>query len=242
MRINYFSDIHIEFGALKRPTTNADLVIAAGDIGIKSQGINWLKALNKPVIYVAGNHEFYTHEYNNTLQMFRDHCANSNIYFLERDAIVIGNIRFLGCTLWTDLFKEGQEKAQEISTRLNDFKYINYQESPFNKKNFTLLHKSSVLWLEKKLNEPFDGKTVVVTHHAPLWKSWNEPDNILKRLAYCNNLETLIEKHDIDIWFHGHIHNSNDYTISGTRIVSNTRGYEGHREVKGFNKNKIIEL
>ena len=191
---------------------------------------------------MAGNHEFYNHEYNATLQMFRNHCANSNIYFLERDAIVIGGIRFLGCTLWTDLYMDGKDKSDEISMRLNDFKHINYDEGTFNKKNFTLLHKSSVMWLEKKLQEPFDGKTVVVTHHAPLLQSWNEPDNPLKRLAYCNNLESLIRRYEINIWFHGHIHHINDYTLSGTRIISNTRGYKGQREVKKFNKNKVIEI
>jgi predicted phosphodiesterase len=242
VRINYFSDIHIEFGALNRPKTNADLVIAAGDIGIKNQGINWLKAINKPVIYVAGNHEFYNHEYNKTLQMFRDHCANSNIYFLERNAVIIDNIRFLGCTLWTNLYAEGKEQAEIISMRLNDFKHIYYQETAFNKRNFTLLHKSSLMWLEKKLQEPFDGKTVVITHHAPLFQSWTEPNHSLKRMAYCNNLETLIAKHDISVWFHGHVHAVNDYIFSETRILSNTRGYKGEREVKKFKRNKMIEI
>ncbi|MGZ5031202.1 MAG: metallophosphoesterase, partial [Methylobacter sp.] len=75
MRINYFSDIHLEFGALKAPETDADIVIAAGDIGISTQGVEWLKTFNKPVVYIAGNHEFYTHEYQQTLQLIRKQCA-----------------------------------------------------------------------------------------------------------------------------------------------------------------------
>lgn len=42
MRINYFSDIHLEFGALALPDNNADIVIAAGDIGVYDQAIEWL--------------------------------------------------------------------------------------------------------------------------------------------------------------------------------------------------------
>ena len=57
MKINYFSDIHLEFGSLALPDNNADIVIAAGDIGVYDQAIEWLLGLNKPVIYVAGNHD-----------------------------------------------------------------------------------------------------------------------------------------------------------------------------------------
>ena len=75
MRINYFSDIHLEFGLLEAPDNDADIIVAAGDIGVNMQGLDWLKALNKPVIYVAGNHEFYTQEYESTLQLLRKQCA-----------------------------------------------------------------------------------------------------------------------------------------------------------------------
>ena len=54
MRINYFSDIHLEFGSLGLPDNNADIIIAAGDIGVYDQGIEWLLSLKKPVVYVAG--------------------------------------------------------------------------------------------------------------------------------------------------------------------------------------------
>ena len=60
MRINYFSDIHLEFGPAELPDTDADIIIAAGDIGIYDQGLQWLQALDKPIIYIAGNHEFYS--------------------------------------------------------------------------------------------------------------------------------------------------------------------------------------
>lgn len=242
MRINYFSDVHLEFGRLERPENDADLIIAAGDIGIGRQGINWLKGIEKPVIYIAGNHEFYTHEYRRTLNMLRTTCADSNITFLEKDTLILGDIRFLGCTLWTDLLIAGEEKANELGMRLNDFRTIRFKEDSFDQAIFTRLHRSSKLWLENELEEPFDGKTVVITHHAPLRWSWREGNNELKKLAYCNTLDDLIAKSDIVAWFHGHIHSPNDYSVSGTRILSNPRGYKGRREVEGFDQNKIIEI
>ncbi len=242
MRINYFSDIHLEFGRLEHPQTDADLVIAAGDIGIGRQGINWLKGLNKPVIYIAGNHEFYTHEYKRTLNMLRNSCLNSNIYFLEKNVLIIDGIRFLGCTLWTDLLIEGEKKSIELAARLNDFRNIRFKEAAFNQATFTRLHRSSMLWLENELDEPFGGKTVVITHHAPLHKSWHEGNNELKKIAYCNSLNGLIHKHNICVWFHGHIHSQNNYIVAGTRILSNTRGYKGRKEVDNFDPNKVVDI
>ena len=242
MRINYFSDIHLEFGSLAVPNNDADIVIAAGDIGIGKQGVVWLKSINKPVIYIAGNHEFYTHEYKATMSMLRASCANSNIYFLEKNTLVFQGVRFIACTLWTDLLKYGDKKANEVGHRLNDFRTIRFKEHPFEQSDFTQLHRHSLLWLENELTEPFDGKTVVITHHAPSEMSWQEPVNELKKMAYCNSLDELIKQHDIAVWFHGHIHSSNDYLIAKTRILSNPRGYYGRKEVNGFDQNKIVEI
>lgn len=242
MRINYFSDIHLEFGRLAIPDNNADIVVAAGDIGIGKMGVEWLKSINKPIIYIAGNHEFYTHEYRSTLNMLHNACANTNVRFLEKGTFIFQGVRFIACTLWTDLLKEGTKKAQDVGLRLNDFRTIRFKEDSFDQANFTQLHRRSLLWLENELAEPFEGKTVVITHHAPSFLSWHEKANYLKRMAYCNDLDDLIKQHDIVVWFHGHVHSPNDYIIAGTRILSNPRGYHGRKEVIGFNQNKIIEI
>jgi Icc-related predicted phosphoesterase len=99
-----------------------------------------------------------------------------------------------------------------------------------------------LLWLENKLAEPFEGKTVVVTHHAPSELSWRERANELKRMAYCNNLDDLCTQYEIAAWFHGHIHSPNDYMIAETRILSNPRGYHGRKEVEGFDQNRIVAV
>lgn len=242
MRINYFSDIHLEFGPLQPPNNDADIVIAAGDIGIGRQGVDWLKTINKPIIYIAGNHEFYTHEYKKTMAMLRTSCANTHIHFMEKDVFIFQGVRFIACTLWTDLLKHGEMKAYEVARRLNDFRTIRFKEHSFDQASFTQLHRHSLLWLENQLDTPFEGKTIVVTHHAPSVLSWRERPNELKRLAYCNDLDNLIKQHDITAWFHGHIHFPNDYVLAGTRILSNPRGYHGRKEVEGFDQNKIVEV
>ena len=242
MRINYFSDIHLEFGSCAVPDTNADIVIAAGDIGVYDQGIAWLKAIDKPVIYVAGNHEYYNFEYHDTLQMLRERSANTNIYFLENNSLKFKDVRFLGCSLWSDLFINGPELAAVFAWGLNDFRKIRYADELFSPERYTDLFHHSIAWLERELAKPFDGKTVVITHHAPTLLSWYDSADSIKILAYCNNLQSLLQKYDIDVWFHGHTHSIGNYRVAGTRILSNTRGYHGRREVARFDLNKTVAI
>ena len=58
MKIQFFSDVHLEFGPAPLPHTDADVIIAAGDVNVGASGVAWLKSSGKPTIYVAGNHEF----------------------------------------------------------------------------------------------------------------------------------------------------------------------------------------
>jgi 3',5'-cyclic AMP phosphodiesterase CpdA len=88
MNIGYFSDLHTEFlepdalhgtkrgygretfarmlGEAYQP---ADVVVAAGDIGVGVEAIQFLKLAfsEKPVLALPGNHEHYTHEIHSNL-------------------------------------------------------------------------------------------------------------------------------------------------------------------------------
>ena len=63
MRLHILSDLHLEFGKVKIPETDADVIVLAGYIHVGSKGISWARKQfpDKPVIYVLGNHEFYRH-------------------------------------------------------------------------------------------------------------------------------------------------------------------------------------
>lgn len=242
MRINYFSDIHLEFGNQDIPDNDADLIVAAGDIGVFKQGIDWLKSIGKPIIYVAGNHEFYSYEYHSTLEMLRNECEGTQIYFLENDTLVYDNVRFLGCSLWADLFRGGAKKTEALGLTLNDFRKITFENRAFNQQDFSKLHTQSKQWLENELLKPFAGKTIVVTHHAPTEWSWDNSKNTLKKIAYCTDLKYLFHQHDIAAWFHGHIHSPGDYRIAGARVLSNPRGYVGRKVVENFDPNKTVDI
>ena len=239
MLIQYFSDLHLEFGPLVYPKTEADIIIAAGDIGIYQQGVEWLTNIDKPVLYVAGNHEFYHHEYHDTLGTLQESCLNSNIQFMEKRTVVIGDLRILGCTLWIDSEKALSEGKKSNS---NDFKKIRYENDLLSHEVVQMLNQQDIEWLTKELATPFEGKTIVVTHHAPTFWSWGGSPMAPGRYSYCNDLRGLMYQHNIDAWFHGHTHQIRDYYCGETRVLCNPRGYWGHHAVNEFQAAQVVSV
>ena len=242
MRIQYFSDIHLEFAGMELPETDADAIVAAGDIGVGLRGVDWLKKTSKPVIYVAGNHEFYGYDHPSHIKALQGASANSNVHFLERESVVIDDVRFLGCTLWTELGGEDNERMEELVYAVNDFRKIKYAGEPLGFREYINMHWDSRRWLIKELDKSFAGLTVVVTHHAPTHWSWRENPNSVRRHAYCNDLKELFHNHEIAAWIHGHIHEVSDYRCAGAAIVCNPRGYHPESLVEGFDIRRILEI
>jgi Icc-related predicted phosphoesterase len=86
------------------------------------------------------------------------------------------------------------------------------------------LHLESLAWLRAELARSFDGRTVVCTHHAPCPQSIhvnysNDPLNP----CFISDLSELLD--GVDVWVHGHVHNSFDYMHGNTRVLANPRGY-----------------
>jgi predicted phosphodiesterase len=232
------------------PTVDADVLVLAGDIHTKDRGLpaiaEW--ATSRPTIYVAGNHEFYGAAipklYETLIESTKDTQATT---FLQNTSTVISGTRFLGCTLWTDFALIGddcREMAMLVSqTEMTDYKKI--RVSPQYRRLTPGIaysyHRRSISWLETELEKPFDGKTVVVTHHAPSALSVNpakKPDAISASYASC--LDDFILRTPVDLWIHGHTHRSVDYQIGRTRIISNQRGYPG--EDTGFDPAYVVTL
>ena len=99
--IHILSDLHLEFEDFQPKVNNADIVILSGDIHLGTQGLFWARQHfpESEIIYVAGNHEFYRHNYHELLQQFRVEAKQQQIHFLENDEVILKDIRFLGCTL-----------------------------------------------------------------------------------------------------------------------------------------------
>lgn len=261
MRVRIMSDIHLEFGVLELPKTGsgADVVILAGDIGNGTKGIRWAARTfaSARVLYVMGNHEPYTLNLQATLKGLREAAAKTrNVTFLENDEALVGGVRFLGATMWTDFGGTDVPapkpnnfaaviRAIQVAA-MNDFQLVHFGRGKdrrlFTPEDSAELHAQSTRWLEQKLGEPFPGKTVVITHHAPHMRSIPErfKEDVLTP-AFASDLSRLMGP-PVSLWVHGHVHESVDYEVNGTRVVCNPRGYHPDELNAQFDRALVLEL
>ena len=236
MKLHILSDLHIEFGNFEICETNADIVVLAGDIHVGTKGIEWATQAikGKEVIYIIGNHEYYRRALPKLTDKIKDFAKDTNIHVLENDAITIGNVKFLGCTLWSDfqLLNNLDISVVTAAEKMNDYRLIRVSPKYRRLKpsDTGIIHRNSRKWLENQIKVNGDSriKTVVITHHAPSIHSI--PDryrNDYLAAAFASNMEDLISDLEIDLWVHGHIHDPSDYRIKNTRVVCNPRGYVG---------------
>jgi predicted phosphodiesterase len=250
MKLNVLSDLHLSRGALAIPANDADAVVLAGDIARPKEAIAWASGFAKPVLYVAGNHEFYGGSIAGTVAELKRLSAGSEIHVLDDDEVIIEGVRFLGTTLWTDfmLFDEGEKRAAamaEAQRFMRDFSSIRLGESPFTPEASAALFERHAAWLERKLAEPYAGPTVVITHHAPSRKSIHPRfADSLMNACFVSDAEHLIDGSRARLWIHGHTHDSFDYTVNGARVLCNPRGYakDGVNENPLFDVNLSVEV
>ncbi len=256
MKIWIVSDLHMEF---RNPFVHtfmpgdADVAVCAGDVMTKGvvPTIQWLAetiARHITVVFVAGNHEFYSASLSEGIRDGRESAARfPNIHFLENQTVDIGDVRFIGCTLWTDFRLGGRDPTfamEDVGKGMNDYRRIKYSKRPFRKlKPIDTLrtHHESKAFIASELAQSEDKTAVVVTHHAPSIRSipsWFRDDAVVS--AYASSLEPLILEAQPALWIHGHVHQRIEYRIGGTLVVSNPRGYPGQRT--GFDPDFVIEV
>jgi predicted phosphodiesterase len=252
MKLNILSDLHLGLGGLAPPDNDADVVILAGDIARPAEAVAWATSLRKPVLYVPGNHEFYGNSIDATLAALRSLCDGTTVNLLDDDELVLDGVRFVGSTLWTDFLLFGTERRaaamQEGRRFLRDFARIRTGEAadaiytPADSAARFAMHRR---FLATRLAAPFAGPTVVVTHHAPSPRSIHPrfKDSLLNA-CFISDVEALMDGARASLWVHGHTHDSFDYTVNGTRVVCNPRGYakNGVDENAGFDPDFTIRV
>jgi Icc-related predicted phosphoesterase len=247
MKIHVLSDLHLEFGPITLPRVEADLVVLAGDVHTKRNGIAWIQQTfpEIPVIYITGNHEFYGEKTPGLIDKLKSETDGSNIHVLENEFVEIGGYRIFGATLWSDLALFGDPQIGSIEAlAMNDYKRIRHSVTyrKLRPVDTRVRHLDSVKAIESFLATGDPRRSVVVTHHAPSIHSL-PPDRRLDPVscAYASHLDGLIQRTRPLLWVHGHIHRSKDYVIGETRIIANPRGYtDGPND--DFNPELVIEL
>ena len=230
MKLHILSDLHLEFCAFDPPETDADVVVLAGDIDVGTAGLRWAAEQfgDRPVVYVPGNHEFYGQDIRLLAEL--KSLAPPNVHVLDSDVFEHAGTRFLGCVLWSDFTLLGERERtaamQQARLGINDFQNIRTGSRRFTPEDAAEWHRQNRRWLRSRLDESWEGATVVVTHHAPSARSI--PRRFARDLlspAFASDLEPLMGAARVTLWVHGHLHDSVDCEVNGTRIVCNPRGY-----------------
>lgn len=184
MKLQILSDLHIDSYARQShplghiPKTDADVVLVAGDTANSDSGMPWLQEqaarLQVPVITIAGNHEYFNEDvlhFDKKLATWDNYNAQSQqgVRFLQCQHIDIGDIRILGCTLWTDYQYQANEDTIAAAMRfMRDYKQIYAGGELFSPEVSMQIHAKQRQWLKQALitAKTLGKKTVVMSHHS----------------------------------------------------------------------------
>lgn len=285
VRALVMSDLHLEFEKKANlawleslaPLPDSalyDVIILAGDIAFAGMRLNayeqlfyyfeQLNKLDKPILFVPGNHEFYhSDNFDNLSERLNEKLAEkinsakySNIQVLSRSNFVYQGITFIGATLWTDFDKHNKEKMDKaISLKWNEkeqqeevkgmaeYKHVGSSDGYLiTPESVYQEHNDDLAYIQQQLEVNDPKKCVVISHHSPSNKKLGLQWHKSLPFAYSSELDEDILNYQPIAWVHGHIHNSLDYHIGNTRIICNPRGYLTKQMNADFNPNLIVEL
>ena len=259
MKFRLLSDLHIEFGPFDLPYCEGDedtVLLLAGDVASDSKQLEidalLIQAAEqfKAVVYIPGNHEFYGGDFPGAWHRRVKNVASlylPNVHLIDQDAVLIGEFVIIGATMWTalDILPDTE---WNVGKYMNDYHQV--RDTLLGQKLTTARtkanHKQAVeyifgmcTWARLQGLNP-----VVMTHHAPAPGSIAlefESDEL--NGGYYTDLTDRLVEYGPKLWVHGHMHNTFDYTVGDTRIVTNPRGYVmGERENQTFNPELVIEI
>lgn len=233
----YISDTHDLEAALRTEIPkDVEYIVHAGDIVHPDRIFKMLDGYGVPVIVVLGNHDYWNSEdFANAVKRYKKKAAKfKNIHVLENETLILGDIRFLGTTLWHSCHNLHPRLVMEAAQNLNDYNFIHadswwrsrenqafarkhYEHLLFESRRDTALegihnvdewmqimlelrlfhpiiayqlHQKALDFLISEIVKPFDGVTVVVSHHPPIYEylrrlySYNDeinPDNYAEK-------------------------------------------------------------
>lgn len=253
MRIQYASDLHLEFSEnssyLKQNPLEVvgDILVLAGDIGYledktcdKHPFWSWAADNYRQVIAIPGNHEFYGGFDIENLHDGWSYAIRPNVRYHYNAVIPLGDTDLILTTLWGQI---DFLKAAETVRRVNDFRHIRCGQrtldwTRFNEEHFRCFH-----FLNHSIKQSKAKHIIVVSHHVPaaalMAPEFQDSD---LNGAFMVNLTDYIKAGPIEYWIYGHSHRNIDATVGRTVCVSNQLGYVAGREHGTFSRSKNIGI
>ncbi len=265
MRIFPLSDLHLErrrLDLIPLPEGEFDVLACAGDLheGHPERGLAALLHLaqGKPVVLVPGNHERYapTGDPRTAPQLLAALAAEverlnglgATIHLLQESAsVVLGGVRFLGATLWSDWTLASRWLREDTPGRPADpiaFAAARMTDPVTGSREYlgAIRKEDGSPWqpadamaaflaerdrLLAALAVPHAGPTVVLTHHpaSPLAADrFREAPGVpwwVPAFYATTLLDDLPDAARPDLWISGHFHAGHDLRIGRCRWVAN---------------------
>ena len=229
MKIQVFSDLHLEKRKIKLPRPLCKYLILAGDIceiDYINDNLDFFMYVNQnwqKIFYVLGNHEFYSkyHNINYTVDIIRSILSvYPNITIINNEKIQLEDYEILGSTLWS-----------HIEDKYNDnykyaFKKLLLNDVPINNKIYNKLNEKNINWIKSNYNP--NHNTILITHFPtrlnfttnPMFQ--NNPYD--KKIVYANDLKLIPKNNKKLICIAGHTHYNYRKIEKNTYYYSNQYG------------------
>lgn len=254
MKIQYCSDLHLEFSSNTSFIRNnplpvaGDYLVLAGDISYLGRirrndkwFFDWCGDNFSQTFYVPGNHEFYDFSDVSIVEQPFKESLCSNVFLVSNTVVEAG-----GCNLlFTPLFSHIPESESIIiQVCMNDFRRILYHGKTMSVEDYNKINTTCISFLVSELKRS-SMPVLIFTHHVPISRcSSDEHNKSLLKNAFSNDLDDMITENSnkIRYWIFGHSHHS-IYTNTGKTIfASNQLGYVSENEPAGFSPGRFIEI
>ena len=256
MKIQYASDLHLEFADNRNLlelggglTPAGDILVLAGDISyigdmemMKRPFFDWCSEHFQETFIVPGNHEFYGgYDIAQTIEEY-EFQYRPNVRYLNNKSVAMGDVELFFTTLWTRISPVFLWKVQR---GMNDFRYGVLDGKRFCANDVDILNRRCVDWLRTALDASSAKTKIVVTHHCPTVRAaFNSYPGGVLNSAFQVDMDDFIQKHGADYWLYGHTHfaGGSGTVIGQTKLLCNQMGYVCYGENRDFVADAVIEV
>ena len=236
MRIQYASDLHLEFAdnwryLREHPLeVNGNILILAGDIGyLGDQNYqthpfwDWASENYQQVLVAPGNHEFYKFYDLASMKDGEVGEIRKNVHYYYNKVLRIDDVDFILSTLWSHI---DEKDALNCEQRVTDFRRIMYGSRVLTHREFNYEHERCLAFIKTSVANSDAKYKIVISHHVPSYQLCaSEFAGSSLNGAFTVELEDYIKASGIDYWIYGHSHRNINKVIGKTHCVCNQLGY-----------------
>ena len=264
MKIGLLSDSHVsasnhfnEIMTMLPARGLVDVMVLLVDIAHYGQIFDICKhvksILDCPVIFVAGNHEYYSYGKLRPSKLeiealwFSQFSSDPDLHLLLDSDVEMGGISFFGSTWWSNMGSMYDREMFRFNQNFySDFNFIvrkrNSDDSIvlLDSMDLPIMNREARLAYSEWFAKSKNFKRVFLAHF-PMLESLRHP-HFPRSVYFVSEDDEFIIDHKPDLICFGHTHWNMDKRVHGVRCVSNMNGYQNEMGQIGFNKNLVINI